>query len=103
MLFAQLQLAVADSAERRGSATRHHDMSTTHQTPPALDVPAGSGRPWTTEDVAELKRLYEDGGDKACLPIRMIAHRLGRSESAVWSKLLRVYPNNRDEPQPSKT
>ena len=29
--------------ERRGSATRHHDMSTKGQTQTALDVPAGSG------------------------------------------------------------
>ena len=33
------------AAERRGSATRHHTMSTTHKTTPALDVPAGSV-PW---------------------------------------------------------
>ena len=58
---------------------------------------AGSRRPWTAEDVAELKDLYENGGDKACLPIRIIAIRLGRSEAAVWSKLHRVYANNRDD------
>ena len=54
---------------------------------------ACSGRPWTAADVAELKRIYEDGGDKADLPIRVIAQRLGRSEAAVSSKLNRVYPN----------
>lgn len=55
-----------------------------------------SRRPWTAEDVAELKDLYENGGDKACLPIRIIAIRLGRSEAAVWSKLQRVYANAAD-------
>ena len=54
---------------------------------------AGSRRPWTAEDVAELKERYEGHGEKACLPIRIIAQRLGRSEAAVWSKLQRVYAN----------
>ena len=54
---------------------------------------AGSGRPWTEADVIELKERYEGNGEKACLPIRIIAQRLGRSEAAVWSKLRRVYPN----------
>ena len=56
---------------------------------------AGSGRPWTAADVAELTRLYENGGDKADMPIRQIARLLGRSESSVSSKLNRVYPNKR--------
>ena len=58
---------------------------------------AGSGRPWTEADVIELKERYEGNGEKACLPIRIIAQRLGRSEAAVWSKLRRVYPNAVDE------
>lgn len=61
---------------------------------------ACSRRPWTAEDVAELKDLYENGGDKACLPIRIIAIRLGRSEAAVWSKLQRVYANTQSSATP---
>ena len=70
-------------------------MSTRGQTPPALDVPACSGRPWTEADVAELLHLYEDGGDKACLPMRIIAKRIGRSEAAAWAKLRRACPNTK--------
>ena len=55
---------------------------------------ACSGRPWTEADVIELKERYEGHGEKACLPIRIIAQRLGRSDAAVWSKLRRIYPNS---------
>jgi hypothetical protein len=47
-------------------------------------------RDWTAEESEELIRLYEDGGDKACLPMRIIAKRLGRSEAACWARLIRV-------------
>lgn len=66
-----------------------HDTTTTSR----CALAAGSGRPWTEADVIELKERYEGNGEKACLPIRIIAKQLGRSEAAVWSKLRRVYPN----------
>ena len=76
-------------------------MSNKGQTPTALDVPACSGRPWTEADVAELLHLYEDGGDKACLPMRIIAKRIGRSEAAAWAKLRRACPNTGDVARPA--
>lgn len=52
-------------------------------------------RKWTKEEEARLIDLYENGGDKACLPMRVIAMRLNRSLASCWAKLIRLYKQNR--------
>lgn len=54
-------------------------------------------RAWTAEESENLLDLYENGGDKACLPMRIIGKRLGRSEAACWARLIRVYRAARAE------
>jgi len=43
--------------------------------------PSRSGKPWTTEDVRELKALAKEN-----TPTRVIALKLSRTEGAVYSK-----------------
>ena len=43
--------------------------------------PANTGKPWTTADVRQLKQLAKEN-----TPTRVIALKLGRTESAVYSK-----------------
>ena len=51
---------------------------------------------WTAEESERLEYLYENGGDKACLPMRLIAERLSSefkrkfTQSACWSKIRRI-------------
>jgi len=43
--------------------------------------PANTGKPWTTAQVRELKQLAKEN-----TPTRVIGLKLGRSETAVYSK-----------------
>lgn len=44
---------------------------------------------WTEEEAAKLMELYEHGGDKGCLPMRVIAKKLGRTEASCWGRVFR--------------
>ena len=47
----------------------------------AKKKPVNSGKPWTAADIEKLEKLA-----KGNTPTGLIAHDLGRSESAVYSK-----------------
>ena len=61
--------------------------------------PAPRSRRWSDEDAERLEWLYTEGGDKACIPMRIIALELGRTEAACWAKLRRIF-NANDQDQP---
>lgn len=49
---------------------------------------------WTQLESDQLVDLYENGGDKACLTMRVIAERINRSEASCWARLLRLVRAN---------
>lgn len=60
----------------------------------SFTAPTGSHVRWTQEESDRLVDLYENGGDKACLTMRVIAARINRSEASCWSRLLRLVRAN---------
>ena len=56
-----------------------------------------SGSRWTADETEDLKERYEGNGEKGCLPMRIIAKSVGRSERACWSKIQRIYKENKPD------
>lgn len=55
---------------------------------------ATCSRRWTKAEAERLEWLYVHGGDKAHIPMCVIAEELGRTEAACRSKLHRIFNAN---------